>query len=714
PSSRSMWAVVSRTASSSSTSRIAASLASRLCDRNAWRCVAEAADWARGRKMQTLVPTPTSVSILTPPPDCLHSPSTWLRPRPEPRPTSLVVKNGSNARASTASSMPLPLSRTQSITYSPGSGSSGRVRGWPIVTFSVSSEMSPPASIASRALIARLRMIISIWVGSTSAGQGSERSRVSSVTAPPSVLRKRSSSERMASLRSTGFGSSFWRREKASSWRVSLAPRSAAMRIMARRRRSSAAALFSSRARLPSTTGSRLLKSCATPAVSWPTASRRCMCIIVASTRSRSAISASSWRLAAASSAVRSCTRRSSWSARPRKRSSLSRSDWAVRSCSSSIASASRWRRRVRTTERAALTRLIGCSGRSSTVTLPSRSMEAWVCGRTGASRLRNRMIGKSDQGGWVSRKARSGCGSSRSNASSATTRPAASPKPTRRSSKLAMVSASRPAALTMPAMTFASRPTGASTRIGPAASSVGIRPRLEKRGSRAGEGGNAGQHALELRQHRTHAQALAVDKELPDRRFVSSGALLHHRKRAADAPARLEEAQQQHRVGEVGEVDRGLHGADQAVLGEDHDGHHALLAEIAQQLVHLQGEVGLLRHGVLVAGERVQHDDAGAGFDSVADHGRQFAGRELGGVHVLQAEQAGALVLRQVDAHAAAALQQHAARLVERHHQRLLATVHGGGQELQRQRGLAGAGRPDDERAGAAVEPAAQQTIEL
>jgi len=149
-------------------------------------------------------------------------------------------------------------------------------------------------------------------------------------------------------------------------------------------------------------------------------------------------------------------------------------------------------------------------------------------------------------------------------------------------------------------------------------------------------------------------------------------------------------------------------------VLGEDHDGHHALLAEIAQQLVHLQGEVGLLRHGVLVAGERVQHDDAGAGFDSVADHGRQFAGRELGGVHVLQAEQAGALVLRQVDAHAAAALQQHAARLVERHHQRLLATVHGGGQELQRQRGLAGAGRPDDERAGAAVEPAAQQTIEL
>ncbi|MNG97173.1 hypothetical protein D3C79_562740 [compost metagenome] len=39
---------------------------------------------------------------------------------------SLVVKKGSNTLATTSSLMPQPVSRMLSITYSPGSGSSGR------------------------------------------------------------------------------------------------------------------------------------------------------------------------------------------------------------------------------------------------------------------------------------------------------------------------------------------------------------------------------------------------------------------------------------------------------------------------------------------------------------------------------------------------------------------------------------------------------------
>ncbi len=43
-----------------------------------------------------------------------------LRPSPVPRPTSLVVKKGSNTRASVSFDMPTPVSLTLIITYWPG------------------------------------------------------------------------------------------------------------------------------------------------------------------------------------------------------------------------------------------------------------------------------------------------------------------------------------------------------------------------------------------------------------------------------------------------------------------------------------------------------------------------------------------------------------------------------------------------------------------
>ena len=73
--------------------------------------------------MVMLVPPPSTESISTWPPDCFTKPCTIDRPSPVPRPTCLVVKNGSNTRAKVAASMPWPLSRTRSITYSPGEAS---------------------------------------------------------------------------------------------------------------------------------------------------------------------------------------------------------------------------------------------------------------------------------------------------------------------------------------------------------------------------------------------------------------------------------------------------------------------------------------------------------------------------------------------------------------------------------------------------------------
>ena len=72
-------------------------------------------------------------------------------------------------------------------------------------------------------------------------------------------------------------------------------------------------------------TVSRLLKSCATPLVSWPTASRRCIWRSVPATRSRSSIWPTSWLLEAASSSVRSVTRSSRVSAKRRSSPSTCR-----------------------------------------------------------------------------------------------------------------------------------------------------------------------------------------------------------------------------------------------------------------------------------------------------------------------------------------------------------------------------------------------------
>ena len=93
----------------------------------------------------------------------------------------------------------------------------------------------------------------------------------------------------------------------------------------------------------------------------------------------------------------------------------------------------------------------------------------------------------------------------------------------------------------------------------------------------------------------------------------MGAGALLDHRDRAPDAAERLEIAQQDDGVGQIGDVDRLLHVADQAVLRDGEEGRRALAVQVLQQLVHMQDQELLLGHRRLIAVEAVDHDGADA-----------------------------------------------------------------------------------------------------
>ena len=147
----------------------------------------------------------------------------------------------------------------------------------------------PPSGMASRALIARFRIANSSWPGSAKAGH---RSGASAMRISMSSRRVRQSMRCIESIRRLQLicdGCSICRRLNASSRRVSSAPRSPAVAIM------SAACFRSGRAlramlrvsALPTTTVRRLLKSCASPPESWPTASIFWACASCSSVRLR-------------------------------------------------------------------------------------------------------------------------------------------------------------------------------------------------------------------------------------------------------------------------------------------------------------------------------------------------------------------------------------------------------------------------------------------
>src|SRR5437016_5454028 len=75
-----------------------------------------------------------------------------------------------------------------------------------------------------------------------------------------------------------------------------------------------------------------------------------------------------------------------------------------------------------------------------------------------------------------------------------------------------------------------------------------------------ASEPGNAGQHALELRQRFAQVDAARAHGHLADRQLVFAAALLDHRKRAAHATGGFEIAEEDDVVGEIAGVDGRVH----------------------------------------------------------------------------------------------------------------------------------------------------------
>ena len=138
----------------------------------------------------------------------------------------------------------------------------------------------PPLGMASRTLMHRFSTTFSSWFASHSVGQRPIASTVSTATDGPVVRRIRSSMPAISLFGSVDFGSSVCRRAKASSRCVSAAARLAAPCAATIYRSKSpigpCAARVLSCSRQPVMAANRLLKSCASPPVSWPSASIFC------------------------------------------------------------------------------------------------------------------------------------------------------------------------------------------------------------------------------------------------------------------------------------------------------------------------------------------------------------------------------------------------------------------------------------------------------
>ena len=208
-----------------------------------------------------------------------------------PRPTGLVVKNGSKIRGRSAAAMPSPSSSATSATYGPGGSASCRsgVRASTIAG-STASRKRPPGRTASRALAARFSATCETWPGSARTHSG--RSPGSTWVDTPSPSRRRNMSAMSASVaaRSMVCGRSTCLRLKARSWPTRSAARRPALRISAALDcwSGSSPRSASSSSEWPMIATRRLLKSCAMPLESRPSASILCACTSSASSRRRS------------------------------------------------------------------------------------------------------------------------------------------------------------------------------------------------------------------------------------------------------------------------------------------------------------------------------------------------------------------------------------------------------------------------------------------
>src|SRR5262245_24611560 len=217
--------------------------------------------------------------------------ATVLSPRPR-FPGSLVVKFRSKSRAWVASSIPEPVSDTESTMYWPGPGNPRvAARASSRSARVVSIVMRPPPIDASRALATRFVITCSSRPRLIRTGHASASSRVPSSLPSPTSSLSIPCAPATTSLTFTVEAGGSCRRDASISWQVSVAPHSAApwMPSTCSRSASPGAIRLSSRRLWPTMTVTRLLKSWAIPAARRPTDSKPRASWSSARSRSRSA-----------------------------------------------------------------------------------------------------------------------------------------------------------------------------------------------------------------------------------------------------------------------------------------------------------------------------------------------------------------------------------------------------------------------------------------
>ena len=68
-------------------------------------------------------------------------------------------------------------------------------------------------------------------------------------------------------------------------------------------------------------------------------------------------------------------------------------------------------------------------------------------------------------------------------------------------------------------------------------------------------------------------------------------------------------------------------------MLGQGHDGGHALLVQVGEQLMHLHGQKLFSRHRIHEPVHAVDHDDLNPRFHQLAHGMHELAGRDFGGI---------------------------------------------------------------------------------
>ena len=104
---------------------------------------------ARRSTMRKVLPLPTSLSTSRAPPNRVRMPWQIESPSPVPRPTGLVVKNGSNSRDMCSAEMPQPVSLIAISTFA-----SSRSRVRTVIVFAVAA----PSRIACAALTSTFKI----------------------------------------------------------------------------------------------------------------------------------------------------------------------------------------------------------------------------------------------------------------------------------------------------------------------------------------------------------------------------------------------------------------------------------------------------------------------------------------------------------------------------------------------------------------------------